>query len=362
MRAVRALTTALSVPFWPFEVFSAKKSFAGAGALGRPGLNRRGLHAWRTKLASDLAWRRRRHLAGKLDPADRAAFDAQGYLERRDFLPAGEFRALLAEVMALEADALEQREGNAVTRHIPVTPAVRARAPALDRLVRSPAFQGPIRYAGSFDMAPAVFVQTVFAGVDGGGRDPQTDLHIDTFHPTVKAWLFLEDVAAEDGPFRYVAGSHLLNPRRLAWHKRRSIRATRPGGPKGGAFRVRADELHRLGYGAPTSFAVPANTLVVGDTFGIHGRSPSRRASKRIEIFAYSRPNPFLPWARHPFWSLRWAGDRQAAWHAAALRLARRLGLQASGWRPVGTVDPLAPPRGGAAASRTGPRAAQAAR
>ena len=45
-----------------------------------------------------------------------------------------------------------------------------------------------------------------------GPPDPQTALHADTFHPTVKAWLFLTDVAADAGPFTYVPGSHRLTP------------------------------------------------------------------------------------------------------------------------------------------------------
>lgn len=31
--------------------------------------------------------------------------------------------------------------------------------------------------------------------------DPQNDLHMDTFHPTVKAWLWLDDVDEDMGPF-----------------------------------------------------------------------------------------------------------------------------------------------------------------
>jgi hypothetical protein len=36
----------------------------------------------------------------------------------------------------------------------------------------------------------------------------------------MKAWLFLDDVALEDGPFADVAGSHRLTPARLAWEER----------------------------------------------------------------------------------------------------------------------------------------------
>ena len=48
--------------------------------------------------------------------------------------------------------------------------------------------------------------------------DPQTDLHIDTFHPTVKAFYFLTDVADDEGPFVYVPGSHRLTDARFHAH------------------------------------------------------------------------------------------------------------------------------------------------
>ena len=52
----------------------------------------------------------------------------------------------------------------------------------------------------------------------------------------------------------------------------------------------------RLGFGEPKAFAVPQNTLVVADTVGFHARGLSARPSVRVEIWAYGRRNPFLPW------------------------------------------------------------------
>ena len=48
-------------------------------------------------------------------------------------------------------------------------------------------------------------------------------LHADTFHPTAKFWLFLDDVGIEDGPFAYVPGSHKLTPERLAWEHEQAL-------------------------------------------------------------------------------------------------------------------------------------------
>ena len=55
------------------------------------------------------------------------------------------------------------------------------------------------------------------------GPDPQLELHSDTFHPSLKAWLFLTDVPEDGRPLTYVAGSHRLTPDRLAWEKRRTV-------------------------------------------------------------------------------------------------------------------------------------------
>ena len=153
---------------------------------------------------------------------------------------------------------------------------------------------------------PMVYLQTILSGARPGPPDPQTDLHTDTFHPTVKAWLFLNDVAADAMPFVYVPGSHLLTPQRLDWERRMAIAAS--GGPPQNPHKlVRAiapETLAALGLPPPQAIAVPANTLVVADTFGFHARGPSARPTTRVEIWAMGRRNPFLPWAGFDPWAI----------------------------------------------------------
>ena len=102
-------------------------------------------------------------------------------------------------------------------------------------------------------------------------------LHADTFHPTVKAWLFLTDVAADAGPFTYVPGSHRPTPQRLAWERRMSLAAPAFGRRRdpAGVVPHRPGRIARHGAARAAVFAVPANTLVVADTFGFHARGPS---------------------------------------------------------------------------------------
>lgn len=333
----------LLAPLWAAQLFTSRKSFSG-GLLGSERLNRRGLHVARVRLAERMAWRRRAGLSHLVSPEDRAAFERDGYIEIRDLLPPEHFRALLEEVRSYRGPAREMTEGDAVTRRVALSPALLRRMPALARLVALPGFQGRLRYVSSFDIAPTIYIQTIFSHSATAETDPQTTVHMDTFHPTMKAWLFLQDVPLEDGPFTYVRGSHARTPRRLAWEKRRSVEASRPGGAKGGAFRIDAGGLRRLGHEPPTSFAVPANTLVVGDTSGFHARGASSRPSVRIEIYAYSRRNPFVPLKGGDPWSLPGLRDRQIPLFWWALDLKERLGLGRSVWRKADAVTVSSPP------------------
>jgi len=70
-----------------------------------------------------------------------------------------------------------------------------------------------------------------------------------------------------------------------------------------GSFRIEPAQLGALGLPPPRVFAVPANTLVVADTFGFHARGPSAGRSLRVELWAFGRRSPFVPWAGFDPWS-----------------------------------------------------------
>ncbi len=110
-------------------------------------------------------------------------------------------------------------QGDTITRRIAVDPEFIAAVPEMKALLKNPDWRGLNRYVGSFDQEPLTYVQTILSHVRNARPDPQTDLHTDTFHPTVKAFYFLTDVAEDEGPFVYVPGSHRLTPERLAWER-----------------------------------------------------------------------------------------------------------------------------------------------
>jgi hypothetical protein len=229
-------------------------------------------------------------------------------------------------------------------RKIALGPQALAAMPALQAVLGSPEWRGLIRYIGSRDAEPVVWIQTILRHAAAGPADPQTALHADTFHPTVKAWLFLTDVAADAGPFTYVPGSHLATPERLAWERRTSLAARQSpvAATRQGSFRVSPDELRAMGLPGPRLFAVPANTLVVADTFGFHARGPSCGPSLRVEVWAYGRRSPFLPWAGLDPWSGAALARRSlVGWRLGDL--VERSGLKPHRWRArlgVSAFDP----------------------
>lgn len=53
--------------------------------------------------------------------------------------------------------------------------------------------------------------------------------------------------------------------------------------------------MAELGLPAPKALSVPANTLVIANTNGFHRRGAASEVSSRLEIWAFSRSNPFNP-------------------------------------------------------------------
>ncbi|MEH3107001.1 MAG: phytanoyl-CoA dioxygenase family protein [Sphingomonas fennica] len=329
----------LLAPLHAAALATGAKSFVDNPLIGSPRLNAAGLHRRRAALAHRMAWARRRRLADRLPAADRAAFDAQGFVAIPDFLGGDDFAALRDAILSGRFPAREMVQGDTITRRIPIGPEMLAAVPALARLFADRRWRGILRYAGSYDSEPRFYVQTILAGVHDAPPDPQLHLHADTFHPTVKAWLFLTDVAADEGPLTYVAGSHRMTPARLAWEQRQSEALSAGGGDRlsqRGSLRIRADELPALGLPPATAFAVPANTLVVADTCGFHARGPSLRPSIRVEIWGYGRRSPFLPWTGLDPLSRPGLAERRAGWWLRLIdRLAAR-GWAGQPWRDVG--------------------------
>lgn len=343
MRA-RTLLDWWRAPLWLLELGTGAKSFADNPILGSETLNRRGLHVARLKLAHRLAWQRRRRLASAVPAEWRLAFDRDGFVEIRDFLPAETFARLSDALLTPEFDVREQQQGDAITRRVPIDPGLLARVPELRKLLSSKPWRALLAYVASSWSEPLYYIQTILSGHAAGGPDPQLELHADTFHPSLKAWLFLTDVSDDEGPLTYVAGSHLLTPERIAWEQERSIAiASGDRLSQRGSLRIAPEELPSLTLPPPRRFAVPANTLVVIDTSGFHARGSASGPHVRAEIWAYVRRTPFLPWAGLDPLSVPPIAIRRAVWLVRIVDRLDRLGLKKQHWKPAGRKRALEP-------------------
>ena len=216
--------------------------------------------------------------------------------------------------------------------------------PELRELLRDRRWRSLLAYVASTAAEPLTYIQTISTGCADGAPDPQLELHSDTFHPSLKAWLFLTDVAESQGPLTYVAGSHKLTAERVAWERERSVGI---GGSdrlsQRGSLRISPEELPGLGLPPPTLFAVPANTLVAIDTAGFHARGFSDRPTVRAEIWAYARRTPFVPWTGFDLLSLKPIAVRRAQWLARIVDRLDRAGIRKQHWLPAGRRRPIDP-------------------
>ena len=302
------------------DIVSARKEFSG-GLVGSPTLNRLGLHPLRMLATDALLKTRRLVLAPKhsksLCHSDLASFLRDGLVLVHPFYPDHAFSALRAEVRALIGETahafprphndsergfggrrsfpggFDRFDGSTLNRFVEIDA---TRSPLAAAAIRDPRLVHLCEMASGFRHAPERF--HIYETVQGNpeNHDPQQDAHRDTFHSTVKVWLFLDAVSESDGPFAYAPGSHRVTANRLHWEYRRANEACAPQSRRrGGSFRVSDAELHELDVGPIRTFPVPSNTLVLADVRGIHRRSPAASGAHRLALYASLRKWPFSP-------------------------------------------------------------------
>ena len=338
---VSLIGKAFLAPLWALQLATGAKSFLNNPLIGSRRLNGLGLHVARVRLADAMCRWRRRRLASKVRPEWREAFDRDGFVAIPDIVPPAEFAALRKAVLGYHGHAREMLQGDTITRRIAVDPSMLNAIPALRRLLKRKDIIALFHYVASYRITPLHYIQTIASKTGGNEPDPQETLHADSFHSSLKAWLFFNPVSEADGPFTYVPGSHRFTPERLAWERERSLadplaidRLSARGSP-----RIGTRELAAMKLPAPRAFAVPGNTLVVADTVGFHARGPSAGAGERVELWCYARRNPFLPWLGGDASSLPGIAERRVAvvW-AVRDRLERWIGQP---WQPVGLRHPV---------------------
>ena len=340
----RTLLSWWRAPLWLLAIATGAKSFADNPILGSERLNRRGLHVARAKLAHRLAWSRRRRLQSEVQDDWREQFDREGFVEIRDFLPSATFEKVREKLLLSVFESRQQLQGDTITRRVPIGPRLIREIPELREFLEAKSWRSLLAYVASTSAEPLYYVQTISTGQSSGSPDPQLELHSDTFHPSLKAFLFLTDVTNDQAPLTYVAGSHRLTPERLAWEQERSLSIKGSDRlSQRGSLRISPEDLPALGLSEPRRFAVPANTLVVIDTCGFHARGGSDAPTVRAELWAYARRTPFVPWTGFDLLSLGPIAIRKAVWLPKIVDRLEQMGIMKQHWRRAGSCRPIDP-------------------
>jgi len=166
--------------------------------------------------------------------------------------------------------------------------------PNLGRLIHDPSIKALLEHAAGRSIPEWQYDPVIqWTRTIPNAYDDNCDMHSDYFTHTAKGFLYLHDVAEDEGPLEYCVGSHLLTKERIEFEET-SFKAG-----DNESLRVTNDRLQALGIIANRTriCAFPANTLMIADTFGFHRRRPPEKSIfRKIIYFAGGgkRPNPFF--------------------------------------------------------------------
>lgn len=291
------MNSILKIPLYIFELFTSAKSFKDNPIIGSNLLNRCGLHVIRIVLSHAVMRLRMLLLAVNISEEDREQFFEQGYLIKENYLPEDEFARLEKEARAFDGEIREARQGDTLTHRAVLSPEVLAKYPVINKVLFDKAFQRLARFTSGHFRDPLYYLEEIKNEYSKGANDPQKVFHHDTFHPSMKSWLFIDDVAETSGPFTFIPRSHKLDWKRIKWEYKMSCTAEHAKNMMHarGSTRYSDDDLIELGLPSPHAFAVKKNTLILVNVFGIHKRGDSVGKSTRLALWGDSRTNPFLP-------------------------------------------------------------------
>jgi len=287
----------IKIPSWIFELVTTAKSFKDNPIIGSAILNHMGLHVVRLVVSHAIMRARMWMLALPISREDRQFYFREGYLIKENFLMDDEFSMLEKEARSFKGGVREARQGDTITLRVALSPDVLESTPAIKAFITDKKFTQLADFTSGHFRAPLYYLENVKNNYCKGALDPQKNLHSDTFHPTMKCWLFLEDVTEEMAPFNYIPQSQKLTWKRIKWEYLMSLSAKNiaNGLISRGSPRFSEEDLEVLGLQQPRVFTAVKNTLVIANTFGIHRRGDSAQKSTRLALWGDSRTNPFIP-------------------------------------------------------------------
>lgn len=277
-----------------FEIFkSSSRILSGDKVVKSRLLNRLGIQVWRTVIARLL----KRMRSAQADP------NVIGYVNQlredglvviEDFLPVDVFKKVQEECIG----AFREKKVPSVINDHGATKVEVAKLNNCD----------PGQFESTLEFYQNPLIASIFEAVENkkfssesshwglehvvqgpeNEEDRESSLHSDIFHSTHKAWLYLTDVEAKDGPLVYVRKSNRLGFMQLKEIYKHSNNPEQP------SRRIRREEMTQMGYEEEVMVS-SKNTLVIGDVCGYHRRLKGASGGERYALHISVRRNPFLP-------------------------------------------------------------------
>ena len=259
--------------------------------------NSLGLQAWRMKLAHA------RYQKKKVDTPFHienmiSEFSKSGILQFDNFLDELEFSQVRQECLDIRKNEdmtrYAKQEGPNMMYNPNIFDLDLEKYPALKKLLTNEKLnllfstleKRPINIANK-DIY--VQMQYLVQGKDNGKKDPETELHADTFFNTHKAWIYLDDVKEENAPFVFVPTTHNIY---LKGRLEKEKAYSKDIGAKG-SRRIMQEELDELQLKEKV-YTCKKNTLVIANTLGYHRRLRGVDGHDRLTLAFSARSNPFF--------------------------------------------------------------------
>lgn len=279
------------------NVFPILKVFSAEKLVKSYFFNSMGLQVFRMKLAQKIYESKNTIVPNSItDDYKRVLFD--GVLQVDNFLDDSDIKNIKKECEQIleegEYKKFGRRDGPNTIYMLDIFSLELRKYPAIEKLLNNQYLNQMFSALEKRKISIAkkdiiVQFQYLVQGEDNGSLDPETELHSDTFFNTHKAWLYLDNVGYDNGPFVFVKKSQNINlPNRLKREKEFSMNLESKG-----SRRVNEEEVKELGlYEEP--FLCSENTLVIANTLGYHRRLRGKAGSDRLTIAFSARSNPFL--------------------------------------------------------------------
>jgi len=297
----------MRLPRFITGLFDPPRRFSGGLAL-----NLFGYHFLRILFLNIVVGLRRRR--GFDDPDRKRVLETvlrDGAVVIPDFFPEDVFRMIKEECATKDLAVFNERAPR-ILRSAFVAEGMASAAPVLEQHLAQNRFNADIVSAvlrQDVSSMPTVQVERSWTDAEDIGKpttDKQDNLHFDVCYPTMKCFLYLNDVDASNAAFSYVFGSqrmtwarawmeHVMGLKFWSWSKTDQARIT----PEVPAEFIEANGMKVV------PLAGKANTLIIANTMGFHRRGRFSTTEPREMIIVNYRGMASLSGFKKKYRALR---------------------------------------------------------